>query len=92
MEDSDSREPPSETLSQEEHTPNTEEMEVKVDPMLFLQCGLEEHSSEISEISDNEYDEQDLKMSPTEPLSLVNKLVINFLFFLHAKKIFNSEN
>lgn len=72
--DGDSKGPPSETLSQEEHTPNTEEMEVKVDPMLFLQCGLEEPSSEMSEISDNECDEQDLKMSPTEPLSLVNKL------------------
>lgn len=69
--------PPSETLSQEEteHIPNTEEMEVKVDPMLFLQCGLDDPSSEMSEISDNEYDEKDSKMSLTEPLSLVNKFV-----------------
>lgn len=34
--DGDSKGPPSETLSQEEHTPNTEEMEVKVDRSLNL--------------------------------------------------------
>lgn len=31
-----------------------EEMEVKVDPMLFLQCGMEQSASEASDSSDNE--------------------------------------
>ncbi|KYN31462.1 hypothetical protein ALC56_14343 [Trachymyrmex septentrionalis] len=35
-------------------TPNMEEMEVKVDPMLFLQCGMEQSTSEASDSSDNE--------------------------------------
>ena len=77
MNEGDSMGPPSETLTQDDRqcTPSMEEMEVKVDPMLFLQCGLEEQSSEISDISDNEYEEKMPKMSPTEPLSLIHKLV-----------------
>ena len=77
MGEGDSMGPPSETPSQEErqHTPSMEEMEVKVDPMLFLQCGLEEPSSEISDMSDNEYEEKVKRMTPTEPLPLINKSV-----------------
>ena len=47
---------PSELMSQEDkcHTPSMEEMEVKVDPMLFLQYGMENSTSETSEVSDTE--------------------------------------
>ncbi|XP_070161166.1 zinc finger protein 391 [Polyergus mexicanus] len=63
----------SELNSQEDkrHTPSMEEMEVKVDPMLFLQCGMEQSASEASDSSDNE-EEITGSYSP-EPLSLTNK-------------------
>jgi len=49
-----------------------EEMEVKVDPMLFLQCGMEQSTSEASDSSDNE---EDITRTRTpEPLPLTNKL------------------
>lgn len=64
---------PSEVNSQEDkrHTPSMEEMEVKVDPMLFLQCGMEQSASEASDSSDNE-EEVTGSHSP-EPLPLTNK-------------------
>ncbi|XP_050466731.1 zinc finger protein 493-like isoform X3 [Cataglyphis hispanica] len=64
---------PSELNSQEDkrHTPSMEEMEVKVDPMLFLQCGMEQSASEASDSSDNE-EEITGTYSP-EPLPLTNK-------------------
>ncbi|XP_015587171.1 zinc finger protein 606 isoform X2 [Cephus cinctus] len=66
---------PSTLLTQDEsqHTPSMEEMEVKVDPMLFLQCGLEQSSSEMSDMSDSE-EKVDRVPSP-EPMSLINKNV-----------------
>ncbi|XP_076385224.1 uncharacterized protein LOC100876446 isoform X2 [Megachile rotundata] len=65
---------PSELLSHEDkcHTPSMEEMEVKVDPMLFLQCGMEHSASEISEESDIE--ETMTRTNSPEPLSLTNKI------------------
>ncbi|XP_019700693.1 zinc finger protein 493 isoform X2 [Harpegnathos saltator] len=64
---------PSELNSQEEkrHTPSMEEMEVKVDPMLFLQCGMEHSASETSDSSDNE--EEIIRTHSPEPLSLTKK-------------------
>lgn len=64
---------PSELLSQEDkcHTPSMEEMEVKVDPMIFLQCGMEHSASETSEDSDIE--ENSTRINTSEPLSLTNK-------------------
>ncbi|KYM79039.1 Serendipity locus protein H-1 [Atta colombica] len=52
-------------------TPNMEEMEVKVDPMLFLQCGMEQSTSEASDSSDNE--EEITRTRTPEPLPLTNK-------------------
>lgn len=52
-------------------TPSMEEMEVKVDPMLFLQCGMEQSASEASDSSDNE--EEVVKAHSPEPLPLINK-------------------
>lgn len=48
-----------------------EEMEVKVDPMLFLQYGMEHSASETSEASDTE--EIITRMNIPEPLPLTNK-------------------
>lgn len=48
-----------------------EEMEVKVDPMLFLQCGMEQSASETSEESDSE--EKITRVDTPEPLPLTNK-------------------
>ncbi|XP_011647688.1 zinc finger protein 177-like isoform X1 [Pogonomyrmex barbatus] len=64
---------PSESNSQEDKhcTPSMEEMEVKVDPMLFLQCGMEQSASEVSDSSDNE--EEITRTHTPEPLSLTNK-------------------
>ncbi|GAB1866082.1 Serendipity locus protein H-1 [Camponotus japonicus] len=64
---------PSELISQEDkrHTPSMEEMEVKVDPMLFLQCGMEQSASEASDSSDNE--EEITGTHSPEPLPLTNK-------------------
>lgn len=64
---------PSEFITQDNicHTPNMEEMEVKVDPMLFLQYGMEHSSSETSEASDTE--EIITRMNIPEPLPLTNK-------------------
>ncbi|XP_014474550.1 PREDICTED: zinc finger and BTB domain-containing protein 49-like isoform X2 [Dinoponera quadriceps] len=65
---------PPELNSQEDkhHTPNMEEMEVKVDPMLFLQCGMEESASEASDSSDKEEEIIRTSYSP-EPLPLTKK-------------------
>ncbi|XP_048265563.1 zinc finger protein 90-like isoform X3 [Bombus affinis] len=65
---------PSELMSQEDkcHTPSMEEMEVKVDPMLFLQYGMENSASETSEASDTE--EIITKTNSPEPLPLTNKI------------------
>ncbi|XP_060818560.1 zinc finger protein 62 homolog isoform X3 [Bombus pascuorum] len=65
---------PSELMSQEHkcHTPSMEEMEVKVDPMLFLQYGMENSASETSEASDTE--EIITKTNSPEPLPLTNKV------------------
>ncbi|KZC07417.1 hypothetical protein WN55_09409 [Dufourea novaeangliae] len=64
---------PSELLLQEDKcpTPNMEEMEVKVDPMLFLQYGMEESGSESSEASDTE--DKITRLDSPEPLPLTNK-------------------
>ncbi|XP_017891888.1 zinc finger protein 177-like [Ceratina calcarata] len=64
---------PSEFISQKDkcHTPNTEEMEVKVDPMLFLQYGMEHSTSETSDASDTE--EKISRIDSLEPLPLTNK-------------------
>lgn len=64
---------PSELNSQEDkrHTPSMEEMEVKVDPMLFLQCGMEQSASEVSDSSDNE--EEITGTHSPEPVPLTNK-------------------
>ncbi|KAL0108629.1 hypothetical protein PUN28_015233 [Cardiocondyla obscurior] len=64
---------PQESNSQEDKrcTPSMEEMEVKVDPMLFLQCGMEQSGSEASDSSDNE--EEITRTHTPEPLSLTNK-------------------
>lgn len=64
---------PSELLSREEksHAPSTEEMEVKVDPMLFLQYGMDHSSSETSEMSDLE--EKVTRINSPEPIPLTNK-------------------
>ncbi|XP_028049361.1 zinc finger protein 891 isoform X2 [Monomorium pharaonis] len=64
---------PSESNSQEDKrcTPSMEEMEVKVDPMLFLQCGMEQSASEASDSSDNE--EEITRTHTPEPLPLTNK-------------------
>lgn len=48
-----------------------EEMEVKVDPMLFLQYGMEQSTSEASDSSDNE--EEITRTHMLEPLPLTNK-------------------
>lgn len=48
-----------------------EEMEVKVDPMLFLQCGMEQSASETSDFSDNE--EKVIRTDSPEPLPLTKK-------------------
>lgn len=48
-----------------------EEMEVKVDPMLFLQCGMEQSASDPSDSSDNE--EEIIRTYPPEPLPLTKK-------------------
>lgn len=53
------------------HTPSMEEMEVKVDPMLFLQCGMEQSESETSDCSDNE--EEVIRARSPEPLPLTRK-------------------
>ncbi|XP_012230056.1 zinc finger protein weckle-like isoform X2 [Linepithema humile] len=65
---------PAESNSQEDkrHTPSMEEMEVKVDPMLFLQCGMEQSASEASDFSDNEEDV--IKTHSPEPLPLINNI------------------
>ncbi|XP_076228681.1 uncharacterized protein LOC116433631 isoform X2 [Nomia melanderi] len=64
---------PSELILQEDKcpTPSMEEMEVKVDPMLFLQYGMEESESETSEVSDTE--DKITRVDSPEPLSLTNK-------------------
>lgn len=64
---------PPESNSQEDkcHTPSTEEMEVKVDPMLFLQCGMEQSASEASDSSDNE--EEIIKTHSLDSLYLHNR-------------------
>lgn len=66
-------------LSQEDsqHTQSMEEMEVKVDPMLFLQCALEEPESDVSDASDNE--EKVSRTSSPESLSVERKLVLRLL-------------
>lgn len=48
-----------------------EEMEVKVDPMLFLQYGMDQSESESSEGSDIE--EKVSRVNSPEPLPLTNK-------------------
>ncbi|XP_046833986.1 zinc finger protein 708-like isoform X2 [Vespa crabro] len=60
-------------LSEEEksHTPSMEEMEVKVDPMLFLQCCMEQSASDISDTSDLE--ESAIRTHSPELSSLTNK-------------------
>ncbi|OXU31145.1 hypothetical protein TSAR_015974 [Trichomalopsis sarcophagae] len=56
-----------ETIDARQRTPSTEEMEVKVDPMLFLQCALDRPSSaDYSDFSDD----CSRASEPTEPLSL----------------------
>lgn len=62
----------SEANSQEDkrHTPSMEEMEVKVDPMLFLQCGMEQSESEAFDSSDNE---EEIRTNSSKPLPLTNK-------------------
>lgn len=56
-----------ETIDARQRTPSTEEMEVKVDPMLFLQCALERPSSaDYSDFSDD----CSRASEPVEPLSL----------------------
>ncbi|XP_032689345.1 zinc finger protein 431-like isoform X3 [Odontomachus brunneus] len=64
---------PPELNSQEDkrHTTNMEEMEVKVDPMLFLQCGMEQSASDPSDSSDNE--EEIIRTYSPEPLPLTKK-------------------
>ncbi|XP_020277581.1 zinc finger and BTB domain-containing protein 17-like isoform X2 [Pseudomyrmex gracilis] len=64
---------PPESNSQEDkcHTPSTEEMEVKVDPMLFLQCAMEQSASEASDSSDNE--EEIIKTHSLDSLYLHNR-------------------
>lgn len=64
---------PSELIEQDDQcpTPSMEEMEVKVDPMLFLQCGMEQSASESSEPSDIE--EEESRVNSPEPLPLTNK-------------------
>lgn len=47
---------------------------MKVDPMLFLQCGMEQSASEASDFSDNE--EEIIKTHSPEPLPLINKWVL----------------
>lgn len=63
---------PLESNSQEDKrcTPSMEEMEVKVDPMLFLQCGMEQSTSEASDSSD---EEEITRTHTPEPISLTNK-------------------
>jgi len=63
--------PESNTQEDKRCTPNMEEMEVKVDPMLFLQCGMEQSTSEASDSSDNE--EEITRIHMLEPLPLTNK-------------------
>ncbi|KAG7199345.1 hypothetical protein KM043_018191 [Ampulex compressa] len=65
---------PSEVFSQEDkcHTPSMEEMEVKVDPMLFLQCGMEQSADEDSESSEVD---QKVKIDSPETVSLAKKSV-----------------
>lgn len=48
-----------------------EEMEVKVDPMLFLQCGMEQSASDISDTSDLE--ESATRTRSPELSSVTNK-------------------
>ncbi|XP_011504407.1 PREDICTED: zinc finger protein 771-like [Ceratosolen solmsi marchali] len=57
-----------------QRTPSTEEMEVKVDPMLFLQCALEQPSSiDYSDFSeDSDRDANSYCAHPSQPLSLIN--------------------
>lgn len=64
---------PSELIEQDDQcpTPSMEKMEVKVDPMLFLQCGMEQSASESSEPSDIE--EEESRVNSPEPLPLTNK-------------------
>ncbi|XP_046423805.1 zinc finger protein 16-like isoform X1 [Neodiprion fabricii] len=54
-----------------EHTQSMEEMEVKVDPMLFLQCALEQSGSDVSDVSDNE--DKESRTSSPEPPSVTHK-------------------
>lgn len=63
------------------HTPSMEEMEVKVDPMLFLQCGMEQSASEASDSSDNE--EEITRTHSPGPLPLTKKYI-----YMYAK-VFN---
>ncbi|XP_048508991.1 zinc finger protein 625-like isoform X2 [Athalia rosae] len=56
-----------------QNTQSMEEMEVKVDPMLFLQCALEQPTSDMSDTSDNE--EKISRNSSPEPISLTHKNV-----------------
>ncbi|KAK2581350.1 hypothetical protein KPH14_008117 [Odynerus spinipes] len=60
-------------ISEEEkrHTPCMEEMEVKVDPMLFLQCGMEQSASDLSDSSDLE--ETATRTHSLESPSVTNK-------------------
>jgi len=51
--------------------PCTEEMEIKVDPMLFLQCSTEQYESDSSEVLDNEEEIKDTNSE--EPLALKKK-------------------
>lgn len=46
-------------------------MEVKVDPMLFLQCGMDQSAPESSDSSDSE--EEITRPYSPEPLSLMKK-------------------
>lgn len=48
-----------------------EEMEVKLDPMLFLQCDMDQSTSESSDSSDTE--EEITRKHLPEPLSLTKK-------------------
>lgn len=57
------------------HTPSMEEMEVKVDPMLFLQCGMEESASDASDSSGNE--EEITRTHSPGPLPLILKRYVH---------------
>ncbi|XP_066581005.1 serendipity locus protein H-1-like isoform X2 [Prorops nasuta] len=68
LSDSDSLGPEEELQHNDKQYPSTEEMEVKVDPMLFLQYGMDRSASDASEMSDIE-EEITMIESPVSRLS-----------------------